>query len=115
MQVEFRFDVEGQTYLVFRRLEKRGENQPPRTTLWLSVQGDDGFTPIGGDSVREVQKSIDEILQIDYESFVNSAFILQGRADEFTRQTPGKRKDILSNLLGLDQWIVLGHQADAGS
>ncbi len=104
MEVEFRFDIAGQTYLVFRRLEMRGSNRSPKTSLSLFLQGDGGFVPIGGDSVREVQRSIDDILQIDYESFVNSAFILQGRADEFTRQTPGKRKDILSNLLGLEQF-----------
>ena len=111
MEVEFRFDIAGLTYLVFRRLEMRGSHRSPKTSLSLFLQGDGGFVPIGGDSVREVQKSVDEVLQIDYESFVNSAFILQGRADEFTRQTPGKRKDILSNLLGLEQFSRLQEKA----
>lgn len=111
MEVEFRFDIGGQTYLVFRRLEMRGGNRSPRASLSLSLQGDEGFIPIGGDSVREVQRSIDDILQIDHESFVNSAFILQGRADEFTRQTPGKRKDILANLLGLERFSRLQEKA----
>ena len=111
MEVELRFDIGGQTYLVFRRLEMRGGNRSPRASLSLSLQGDEGFIPIGGDSVREVQRSIDDILQIDHESFVNSAFILQGRADEFTRQTPGKRKDILASLLGLEQFSRLQEKA----
>ena len=111
MEVEFRFDIGGQTYLVFRRLEMRGGNRSPKTSLGLSLQSERGFIPIGGDSVREVQKSIDDILQIDHESFVNSAFILQGRADEFTRQTPGKRKDILANLLGLEQFSRIQDRA----
>ena len=111
MEVEFRFDIGGQTYLVFRRLEMHGGNRSPKTSLALSLQSEGGFIPIGGDSVREVQKSIDDVLQIDYESFVNSAFILQGRADEFTRQTPGKRKDILANLLGLEQFSRLQEKA----
>ncbi len=111
MEVEFRFDIGGQTYLVFRRLEMRGGNRSPRTSLGLSLQSDRGFIPIGGESVREVQKSIDDIIQIDHESFVNSAFILQGRADEFTRQTPGKRKDILANLLGLEQFSRIQDRA----
>ena len=111
MEVEFRFDIGGQTYLVFRRLEMRGGSRSPKTSLALSLQGEGGFIPIGGDSVREVQRSIEDILQIDYESFVNSAFILQGRADEFTRQTPGKRKDILANLLGLEQFSRIQEKA----
>ena len=64
MEVEFRFDIAGQTYLVFRRLEMRGSNRSPKTSLSLFLQGDGGFIPIGGDSVREVQKSIDEVLQL---------------------------------------------------
>ncbi|MBI2298979.1 MAG: SMC family ATPase [Armatimonadetes bacterium] len=39
-----------------------------------------------------------------YATFVNSAFLLQGRADEFTRQPPGQRKQILGEILGLSRY-----------
>ena len=41
---------------------------------------------------------------MDYETFINSAFLLQGRADEFTNKTPAERKAVLSSILGLDAY-----------
>jgi exonuclease SbcC len=41
---------------------------------------------------------------LDYETFVNSAFLVQGRADEFTMRTPNQRKEVLASILGLDIW-----------
>ena len=41
---------------------------------------------------------------MDYETFVNAAFFLQGKADQFAQQQPGKRKEILGNILGLETW-----------
>jgi len=41
---------------------------------------------------------------MDYETFVNASFFLQGRADEFARQKAGDRKRILGNILGLERW-----------
>ena len=47
-----------------------------------------------------------DLLRLDHETFVNSAFLLQGRADEFTTKTPAQRKQVLANILGLDIWDV---------
>lgn len=41
---------------------------------------------------------------MDYETFVNSAFLRQGHADEFTNQPPAKRKDVLASILGLSRY-----------
>ena len=38
---------------------------------------------------------------MDYETFTNSAFLLQGRADAFTTRTPAERKRVLGEILGL--------------
>ena len=41
---------------------------------------------------------------MDYETFINASFFLQGKADQFTQQRPGDRKRILSSILGLEVW-----------
>ena len=41
---------------------------------------------------------------MDYDTFINSAFLLQGRADEFTSKTPSDRKAVLASILGLDAY-----------
>ena len=41
---------------------------------------------------------------MDYETFTNASFFLQGKADQFAQQRPGDRKRILSSILGLETW-----------
>jgi exonuclease SbcC len=55
-------------------------------------------------SVTETQKRIISTLRMDYNTFTNASFFLQGKADQFTQLPPGERKDILSNILGLEIW-----------
>jgi exonuclease SbcC len=41
---------------------------------------------------------------LDFDTFVNASFFIQGKADQFTQQSPGRRKAILSSVLGLEIW-----------
>ena len=50
---------------------------------------------------------------MDYDTFVNSVFVLQGRADEFTTKRPGERKRILGEILGLSIFDELEVRARA--
>ena len=79
-----------------------GRRRQGATELQLQVLSDAGPTPISGNTVRETQTKIDQILGMDYDTFTNSAFLLQGRADEFTNKTPSERKAVLSKILGLE-------------
>ncbi len=66
---------------------------------------------LSGSGVRETQAEINRVLQIDFDTFVNSAFIRQGRADEFTTKTAAERKEVLADILRLDQWAKLEERA----
>jgi exonuclease SbcC len=102
MQVEFTFDLEGNRYRVLRQrlAGKRG-----RSVLELQLaDGGVDFRSISEETIRQTQAKIDRLLRLDYDTFINSAFLLQGRADEFTLKTAGERKQILADILGLDQW-----------
>ena len=46
-----------------------------------------------------------------FDNIVNSAFLLQGRADEFTTKTPAQRKQVLANILGLEVWEIYEKRA----
>jgi exonuclease SbcC len=63
--------------------------------------------------MRATQDKIEKLLHLDYDTFVNSAFLLQGRADEFTTKTPSERKQVLANILGLSIWEVYEDRAKA--
>jgi exonuclease SbcC len=103
MRVALTFDLTGSLFRVIRQ-RKSGK----RGTSLLEMQGWDGETNswrgISEKTIRETQQKIEALLRLDYETFVNSAFLVQGRADEFTTKTPGLRKQVLSNILGLSRW-----------
>lgn len=54
-----------------------------------------------GSNMRETQHQICSLLRMDYDTFINSAYIRQGKADEFTTRIPSERKQVLSEILGL--------------
>ncbi len=64
------------------------------------------WKPLTERTMRETQSRIEAVLRMDYETFVNASFFLQGKADTFAQQRPADRKRILSSILGLEQWEV---------
>jgi exonuclease SbcC len=67
--------------------------------------GDGGsWRTIAETNMNATQQKIVDLLRLDYDTFINSAFLLQGRADEFTVKTATERKKVLADILGLDIW-----------
>jgi exonuclease SbcC len=103
MHVSLTFKQGDARYRV-RRIRKSGK----RGESLLEFQGWDAnvkvWRSLSESTIRSTQSRIDNLLRLDYETFVNSAFLMQGRADEFTTKTPNQRKQVLSNILGLMRW-----------
>jgi exonuclease SbcC len=110
-EVDFEFLVDDVRYRVVRQRRKAQRGRPGVPSLELFVQGPDGWRPISGDTLRDTERRIEEILHIDYDTFINSAFLMQGRADEFVRKTPSQRKEVLAAILGLEQYDALAERA----
>ena len=141
MVVEFTFGLGKQIYRVLRQRKagKRGStlldfqvqdppSVPPNREEEMGgatlVGGTEAgsLPPVGGtegerwrsiaeSSVRATQGKIARVLRLNYETFVNSAFLRQGRADEFTVKTAAERKRVLGDILGLDRWTVYEERA----
>lgn len=62
------------------------------------------WRPLTEKTGRETQSRIEQALRLDYDTFVNASFFLQGKADEFTQKKASERKAVLSNILGLEIW-----------
>jgi exonuclease SbcC len=69
------------------------------------------WKPLTERTLRDTQARIENILRMDYETFVNASFFLQGKADLFTQQRASDRKRILSNILGLEIWEIYRQRA----
>ena len=119
-EVAFSFDYEGNIYRVIRSYQRgksvklefqiQRKDSPSQEIDDLSMDQDPDSQAVGTwktlseRTLRDTQKSIEDTLRLDYETFVNAAFFLQGEADLFTQQPPGDRKRILTKILGLEIW-----------
>lgn len=117
MEVEFEFLLEGTPYRVRRQRERaqRGGagagKKSGRTRLELEAFGPLGWRSIAGENVPQTERRIVDLLRMDYETFVNSSFLLQGKADLFTLKPPAERKQVLADILGLAYYERLEERA----
>lgn len=102
MYVQLDFEQEG---IIYRVVRQRTHAKRSTSTLDLFVlrEGDQP-TLITEPSMSATQKKINDLLRLDYDTFVHSAFLQQGKADAFTVKQPADRKRLLSEILGLEQW-----------
>ena len=116
-EVAFTFAYEGNVYRVLRLLP-RGKTgvlefqvaENARVDVPIPQQ-DITWRPLTEHTGRETQKRIEDTLRLDYETFINVSFFLQGRADQFAQQPASRRKEILGSILGLEQWEVYRERA----
>ncbi|MFQ5996279.1 MAG: AAA family ATPase [Dehalococcoidales bacterium] len=112
MEVEFDFAVDEQPYRIIRKRSKpKRQSSAGQSILEFQMASGDGFRSITGNSIAQTQQKITSTLHMDYDTFINSAFLRQGRADEFTTKRPTERKEVLANILGLAFYDELEGQA----
>lgn len=103
MWVDLEFSLGPQVYRVTRQRSKKGRGQSDLHFYIWNPSGDD-WQLLDEGNLLQRQAQIIRTLRLDYETFVNSAFLLQGRADSFTVKTPMERKQILADILGLSRY-----------
>jgi exonuclease SbcC len=111
MQVEFVFDLEGDRYRIIRNYSIVQKSSRSSLEFQIYNPKDDKYISLTGPSIRKTQERITKTLRIDYRTFINSAFILQGRIDEFSRKNARERKEILSEILSLSHYDELANLA----
>ena len=111
-RVELDFTARGVSYRTVRTHARAGSSRRQGVSdLQLQVLGPAGPQPITGNSIRETQAKIDQTVGMDFETFTNSALLLQGKADEFSNRTPADRKAVLAKIIGLEEYDILQARA----
>lgn len=111
MQVEYEFGLSGLRYNVVRKRLARGRTKKSELEIGVWEEGIGAWQPLTEPTLRATQARINDVLRMDYETFVNSAFLKQGEADAFTSKSPGQRKDILATILNLSQYDAYAERA----
>jgi exonuclease SbcC len=133
-QVDFIFTANSHTYRILRSRQRgqttvlefqvaqetekgqtangKRQTEPDASTIQTLLSNIPlSFRSLTAKGVRATQQLILEHLKLDYETFINSAYLRQGRADEFMLKRPAERKEILADLLKLDQYEELTERA----
>lgn len=111
MEVDYEFILGSVRYRVVRKRAKKGSSGTTILDIFICTDDAGTWKPLTGHHVRDTQAKITDLLKMEYETFINSAFILQGRADEFTVKQPTERKKVLTDILGLSEYDRLEERA----
>ena len=99
-EVVFDFGYEGGAYRI-----RRSKTRDKPTMLEFAIQdADSSWKPLTERTIHDTERVIQQTLRMDFDTFTNASFFLQGKADQFAQQAPGNRKRILSSILGLEVW-----------
>ena len=109
MEVEFEFALDEHQYRVIRKRQRRGRGG--YSDLQFAILADGGYRALTERSLGETERLIERTLRMSYETFTNSSFIQQGRADSFTTNSPAERKRILAEILELGYYDELEGRA----
>jgi len=110
MMVIFDCIIQGTTYRIKREFEiVYGK---PKTTLDFGIIATDGtIHTLTEKTIRDTQARIIATIGLDYDTFINSSFLRQGNANEFSKKSPKERKEIISTILGLNLYDALKRAA----
>lgn len=111
MMVEYEFDLNGETFRVTRKYQKGKKSGSSSLLFQIYDPDQEKFQNISAGPLQGTQEKINQILRMNYETFAHAAFILQGRANEFSRMRPSERKEVLGQILGLSHYDSLARLA----
>jgi DNA repair protein SbcC/Rad50 len=107
VRVDFEFSFDREIYRIIR-----GRHRSKTTNLDFQIRDKSGkFNSLTQKGVKATQEKIISVLKLDYKTFTNSAYLRQGKAEEFMLARAGERKEILANLLKLDEYEHLADKA----
>ena len=103
MLVTFDFEINGQDYRIRREFVKTA-SAPFSALDFGIVKADGSFTTLTDKTIKTTQAKLEKTIGVSYESFINSAFLRQGQANEFSKKSPKERKEILATILQLERF-----------
>ncbi len=111
MMVSLEFLFNGRTYRVRRELANTYSKPYAALDFEVYDSSSEKYLSLTDKTIRATQAKIENLIGLDYETFVNSAFIRQGQSNEFSKKSAKERKQILATILGLSKYDLLQQEA----
>lgn len=97
MEIDFEFEIGGQFCRVVRRRFLKGGQE-----LELYIDGENHT-----DKIKETQMKLESLIKMDFETFLDSVCISQGKSGNFMEKPANERKEVFTQILSLDKYDVL--------
>jgi exonuclease SbcC len=107
MMVIFDFECNGQRYRIRREYMQTHGKSYAVLEFGIIDHATDKLIPLTDKTIKATQNTIENTLRLDFDSFVNSAFLRQGNANEFSKKSSKDRKEILATILGLNRYDLI--------
>lgn len=93
-EIELWFSHGEGEYHIERRVRRSGERAQTATCVLDTPEG-------SIDGARDVEASVEDLLRMDADAFVNCAYVRQGEVNKLIHATPSERQDMIDDLLQL--------------
>ncbi len=111
MMVCLEFEFNHNVYRVRREYAKTYGKPYAALDFEIFDQEKKRFISLTDKTIRQTQAKIEQLIGLDFETFINSAFVRQGQSNEFSKKSSKERKQILANILGLSRYDTLQSKA----
>ncbi len=98
LSVRFQFVQDQKRYAISRTFDK----VKSASNVFLEEEKDGQFVSISENTIRDTDSKIRDILKMDYDTFITTSFILQGKSDYFTTMNPSERIEVMKQMLFLN-------------
>ena len=99
MEVKLTFDANGNEYRVERKVTKKNDNAHSTAKLILiNTHGEETIA----EKVKEVNTEIQQIINMDSQTYLNAIHIRQGEISNLIDQNPAERKKLIGQLLRIN-------------
>lgn len=99
--VVFTFEEKGQFYKIER---KRNRVNSSSSVSFYKKDDVDIWVDISGSTSTLTNKEIEDVIGMDYGTFVNSIYFRQNDISEFAEAEPFKKKEMLKNVVDIGRW-----------
>lgn len=104
MLVILEFSVNSQLFRVRREFVKSLHKSIANLEFYIYSPETSSFVALTEKTIRMTQKIIDDSIKLDFDTFLNSSFLKQGNSNEFSKKSPRERKNLLTKILGIDEY-----------
>lgn len=104
LAVTLDFEVRGRLFRAVRALRRRGQTSAQLVELDRETREESRAI---ADSVRDVDRRVEEMLGLSYATFAQAVVLPQGEFQRFLKAPPRERRSMLSTLLRLGRYDVM--------